>query len=183
MRRRIASPAAARVSGRRRDGRRGRRWQVHLPPRVRAPGGHRPRLEAVRAVIAVAGVLGEWVDVDNQLAPMASALAVAGVWLRFKRDSGMPPRLGVVNPATRPQFTIRGEVTAVPNPDGAGWVFRYHDDAGGLPLPLGADVLAAASRVAHLLGVCAADRAEDERPAGERRGARKASASSRYEDT
>lgn len=98
-------------------------------------------------------LLGIWVDVDNQLARIAPVLAAVGVWVRFMRDSGMPPRLGVVNPDTRPPFTVRGEVTAVPNPDGAGWVFRFHAAAGGSPLLLGVDAVAAAPRVAYLLGV------------------------------
>ena len=130
----------------------------------------------------MAGRIGDWVDVDNQLARVASALSVAGVWLRFKRDSGMPPRLGVVNPATRPRFTIRGEVTAVPNPDGGGWVFQFHAERGGLPLPLGTDAVAAAVRVAHLLGIVP-DRADGCRAVDGRRSARWENASCRYEDT
>jgi hypothetical protein len=144
-----------RVSEMRREGWRGRWRRASLPPRARAFVGSRPRPE-VWGLTAAPGVLGAWVDVDNQLARIAPVLAVVGVWVRFMRDSGMPPRLGVVNPDTDTPFTVRGEVTVVPNPDGGGWVFQYHVKPGGLPLPLGVDAVAAASRVAYLLGLAPA---------------------------
>lgn len=106
-------------------------------------------------------LLGDWVDVDNQLARIAPVLAEYGMRVRFMRDSGRAPRLGVVNPETGPAYSVRGELTAV-QVDGPFWGFRFHADAGGLPLLLGTDVFDAAARTAYLLGI-------DSRPVGGKR--------------
>jgi hypothetical protein len=98
------------------------------------------------------GVLGDWVDVDNQLARIAPVLAEFGIRLRFMRDSGRAPRLAVVNPSTGPEYSVRAELTAV-RLDGPYWGFMYHATPEGLPLLLGADVFAVAARTAYLLGI------------------------------
>jgi len=100
-----------------------------------------------------AGGLGAWADVDNQLARIAPVLSSSGVWVRFMRDSGAPPRLGVVNPATIGGHQVRAEITAVRYLDGEGWVFLFHTAPDAMPLPLGTDVIQASQRVALLLGV------------------------------
>lgn len=97
--------------------------------------------------------LGAWVDVDNQLARIAPVLSSRGVWVRFMRDTGMPPRLGVVNPSTIGGNPVRAEVTAVRYLDGDGWMFLFHTARDAMPLPLGADVIQVGQRVALLLGV------------------------------
>jgi len=98
------------------------------------------------------GLLGDWVDVDNQLARIAPVLSQLGLWLRFMRDSGRPPRLGVVNPSAGPTRSVRAELTVV-RADGPGWCFVFHSAPDALALPLGTNAVAAAKRTAFLLGV------------------------------
>lgn len=106
-------------------------------------------------------LLGDWVDVDNQLARIAPVLVATGLWVRFMRDAGVPTRLRVVNPATGPAHSVHAELT-VARMDGPAWIFMYHSAPDVLPLALGVNAHAAASRVAHLLAVVS-ERAEEQR--------------------